>query len=57
MVEAFEVINGKYPELEDFADMVGYNIQNKDALFLNVLTDFELITGIVTLIYVMHPIN
>ena len=59
-VEPFEVMKGTPPELRSLKKIHtdGWEAKSKKetALFLNSLTDFEFIVGIITLYRLMHAI-
>ena len=53
-------MNGTHPELESFNKIYTDGLEAKSkkevTLFLNILTDFKFIFGIITLYCLMHPI-
>ena len=53
-------MNGTHPELEIFNKIYTDGLEAKSkkdvTLFLNILTDFKFIFGIITLYCLMHPI-
>lgn len=61
IAESFETINGTHPELEQFSKTrtTGCDAQAKieAASFLNALTKFELIVGIISLYRSLHPVT
>ena len=60
IVETFEVINGTHTELDEFEEIYikGWDAKSKveATQFLNSLTKFEFVIGMITLYRLLHPV-
>ena len=61
MVETFEIMNGTYPKRNDFDSVYkdGWNSKTKEdaASYLNAITKFEFLIGLVSLYRLLHPLD
>ena len=60
MVETFEIMNGNYPKNNDFDSVYkdGWNSKTKEdaTSYLNAITKFEFLIGLVSLYGLLHPL-
>ena len=60
MVEAFEIMNGTYPKNNDFDSVYkdGWDSRTKEdaTTYLNAITKFEFLIGLVSFYRLLHPL-
>ena len=60
MVETFEIMNGTYPKNNDFDSFYkdGWDSETKEdaTSYLNAITKFEFLIGLVSLYRLLHPL-